>query len=84
MYKEWADGQISKMKGILNAARQDHTSAVQSRIESVKELGGVVDITKNLFAVSKVRYADPVADAPFRTCWLTHGSGNRATGGQSL
>ena len=56
MYKEWADGQINKMKGILNSARQDHTNAVQTRIESVKELGGVVDITKNLFEVSKVRY----------------------------
>jgi len=54
MYKDWADGQINKMKNILNSARKDHTNAVQTRIESVKELGGVVDITKNLFAVSKV------------------------------
>ncbi|MCJ1363504.1 atp4 subunit B of the stator stalk of mitochondrial F1F0 ATP synthase [Acarospora aff. strigata] len=53
MYKDWADGQINKMKTILNSARQDHTAAVQTRIESVKELGGVVDITKNLFEVSK-------------------------------
>ena len=55
MYKEWADGQIAKMKGILNAARQDHTSAVKSRIETVKQLGNVIDITKQLFEVSKVK-----------------------------
>lgn len=54
MYKEWADGQIAKMKGILNGAREEHTSAVQQRIDSVKELGGVIDITKQLFEVSKV------------------------------
>ena len=55
MYKEWADGQIAKMKGILNSARQDHTSAVKSRIENVKQLGNVIDITKQLFEVSKVK-----------------------------
>ncbi|KAH0564937.1 atp4 subunit B of the stator stalk of mitochondrial F1F0 ATP synthase [Trichoglossum hirsutum] len=53
MYKEWADGQIAKIKGILNAAREDHTQAVKQRIENVKELAGVVDITKSLFEVSK-------------------------------
>ncbi|MCJ1332296.1 atp4 subunit B of the stator stalk of mitochondrial F1F0 ATP synthase [Thelotrema lepadinum] len=41
------------MKGILNAARDDHTSAVKSRIENVKQMGGVVDVTKQLFEVSK-------------------------------
>ena len=54
MYKEWADGQIAKMRGILNAAREEHTEAVKQRIGSVKELGGVIDITKQLFEVSKV------------------------------
>ncbi len=54
MYKEWADGQINKMKGILNSAREGHTSAVKSRIENVKQLGGVVEVTKQLFEVSKV------------------------------
>lgn len=54
MYKDWADGQIAKMSGILNAARDDHTSAVKSRIESVKQMGSVVNITKQLFEVSKV------------------------------
>ncbi|MCJ1405030.1 atp4 subunit B of the stator stalk of mitochondrial F1F0 ATP synthase [Xylographa trunciseda] len=53
MYSEWADGQVAKMKGILNAAREDHTSAVKSRIENVKQLGSVIDVTKQLFEVSK-------------------------------
>ncbi|KAH6723431.1 hypothetical protein DL95DRAFT_523809 [Leptodontidium sp. 2 PMI_412] len=53
MYKEWADGQVNKIKGILNAARADHTEAVKSRIESVQQLGSVVDVTKTLFEVSK-------------------------------
>jgi hypothetical protein len=54
MYKEWADGQINKIKGILNSARADHTEAVKTRIESVQQLGSVVNITKTLFEVSKV------------------------------
>ncbi|KAK0511208.1 hypothetical protein JMJ35_006760 [Cladonia borealis] len=53
MYKDWADGQIAKMKGILNAAREDHTSAVKTRIDHVKELTSVIDVTKQLFEVSK-------------------------------
>ena len=55
-YREWAEGQVQKHKDILNAARADHTSAVQSRIDNVSELSGVVEVTKNLFAVSKVRF----------------------------
>lgn len=54
MYKDWAEGQVNKIKGILNAAREDHTTAVKQRIENVKELGGVIDVTKSLFEVSKV------------------------------
>ena len=61
MYKEWAEGQTNKIKGILNAARADHTEAVKSRIENVQQLGSVVEITKTLFEVSKV------GDAP-RLC----------------
>jgi F-type H+-transporting ATPase subunit b len=54
LYSEWADGQINKIKNILNAARADHTDAVKNRIESVTQLSSVVDITKTLFEVSKV------------------------------
>ncbi len=62
MYKEWAEGQVNKIKGILNAARADHTEAVKTRIENVKQLGSVVDITKTLFEVSKAFFANSV-------CW---------------
>lgn len=55
MYKEWAEGQRDKIKGILNAAREDHTNAVKARIDNVKDLSSVIEVTKDLFAVSKVR-----------------------------
>ena len=54
MYKEWADAQVARIKGVLESAREDHTAAVRARIDSVKQLGGVVEITKQLFEVSKV------------------------------
>ena len=54
MYKDWAEGQVNKIKSILNSAREDHTKAVQSRIDNVKQLGSVIDVTKQLFEVSKV------------------------------
>lgn len=50
---EYAQQQADKISGILNAARADHTTAVKQRIESVQDLGGVIDITKTLFEVSK-------------------------------
>lgn len=53
MYGEWAQGQHDKIKGILNAARADHTNAVKARISNVQDLSGVIDVTKDLFAVSK-------------------------------
>jgi F-type H+-transporting ATPase subunit b len=56
MYTQWAEAQSEKVKGILNQARADHTSAVQSRIENVQEMSGVIDITKSLFEVSKVLF----------------------------
>ena len=61
MYKEWADGQVNKIRGILNSAREDHTKAVKKRIDDVKQLGSVIDVTKQLFEVSKVGYRkDPL------------------------
>jgi len=53
MYSEWADAQTNKIRNILNSARADHTQAVKNRIEDVKQMTGVVDITKTLFEVSK-------------------------------
>jgi F-type H+-transporting ATPase subunit b len=55
---DYAQQQADKISGILNAARADHTSAVKSRIQSVQDLGGVIDITKTLFEVSKARQTD--------------------------
>ncbi|KAF2707557.1 ATP synthase subunit 4 mitochondrial precursor [Pleomassaria siparia CBS 279.74] len=52
-WSSYAQEQCDKITGILNAARADHTAAVKQRIESVQELGGVIDITKTLFEVSK-------------------------------
>lgn len=54
MYTEWAETQNNKIKNILNQARADHASAVQTRIDDVKLMTGVVDVTKSLFEVSKV------------------------------
>lgn len=55
MYREFADNYSNKIKNILNSAREDHTNAVKSRISSVSDLGGVIETTKDLFAVSKAR-----------------------------
>ncbi|BGP26602.1 F-type H+-transporting ATPase subunitb [Rhodotorula toruloides] len=52
-YREWADGQIQKVKDLLNTSRAAHTNAVKERIESVGELKDVESLTKDLFALSK-------------------------------
>ena len=54
-YVSWADSQRKKMGDLLNAARENHTESVKERISTVNELSGVVNVTKNLFEVSKVR-----------------------------
>lgn len=52
-YKDWADGHINTIKGVLDQARTNHVSAVKERIDSVNQLKDVVQTTKDLFAVSK-------------------------------
>jgi len=52
-YKEWAETNINRIKDILESTRTEHTKAVVDRIDSVKELKDVVEITKGLFAISK-------------------------------
>ena len=54
-YKEWAEGHINKIKSILDSSRAEHTEAVKERIRSVEQMKDVVEVTKGLFAVSKVR-----------------------------
>ena len=53
-YKEWAEGHINKIKSILDSSRAEHTEAVKERIRSVEQMKDVVEVTKGLFAVSKV------------------------------
>jgi F-type H+-transporting ATPase subunit b len=53
MYKEWAEKQNEKIKNILNAARANHEQSVKNRIEDVKQMSSVIDVTKSLFEVSK-------------------------------
>ncbi|RPA94328.1 hypothetical protein L873DRAFT_1830355 [Choiromyces venosus 120613-1] len=52
-YTAWATAQVNRIRDILNSAREDHTRAVKDRIESVQQMGGVVEVTKALFEVSK-------------------------------
>ncbi|KWU45855.1 ATP synthase F0 sector subunit 4 [Rhodotorula sp. JG-1b] len=66
-YREWADGQIQKVKDILNTSRAAHTSAVQERIDSVAELKDVEGLTKSLFAISKVRGQHETAELEHET-----------------
>ncbi|KAK6532945.1 atp4 subunit B of the stator stalk of mitochondrial F1F0 ATP synthase [Arthrobotrys megalospora] len=53
MYNEWAEAHIKRVKDVLYAARADHKSAVQERIDQVAEMKEVVQVTKDLFSVSK-------------------------------
>jgi len=64
MYNEWAATTIGKYKEILNSAREGHVEAVKTRIEDVKPLSNVVEITKQLFEVSKVRICLPITLRP--------------------
>ncbi|KAF9258048.1 ATP synthase, partial [Marasmius fiardii PR-910] len=52
-YSNWAQGQIDKIKGVLNGARAEHTQAVKGRIDSVAQMKDVVSLTQSLFALSK-------------------------------
>lgn len=52
-YKEWAEGHINRIKGVLDSSRAEHTQAVKDRIESVNQMKDVVSLTEGLFAVSK-------------------------------
>jgi len=53
LYSQFAEVQNQRIKNILNQAREDHKAAVRTRIETVGQMEGVVDVTKSLFAVPK-------------------------------
>ncbi|KAF9511234.1 hypothetical protein BS47DRAFT_1373100 [Hydnum rufescens UP504] len=57
-YKEWANGHITRIKDILEVTRTEHTGAVEDRIASVSEMKNVVDVTRNLFALSEAQFQD--------------------------
>ena len=46
MYSEWAQGQVKRVRDILDTAKKGHADAIKVRIEDVKPLNNVVEITK--------------------------------------
>lgn len=62
-YKEWADGQIAKVKDILEKSRSNHTQSVKDRISSVEQMKDVVSLTESLFTLSKVIIFLPCFDS---------------------
>ncbi|KAI0923559.1 hypothetical protein AcW1_006480 [Taiwanofungus camphoratus] len=52
-YRDWAEGHIQRIKGILEQSRAEHTQVVKDRIQSVEQMKDVVSITEGLFALSK-------------------------------
>jgi F-type H+-transporting ATPase subunit b len=52
-FNEWADTHITKIRNILEKARQDHKSAVQDRIDQVGQMKNVGEVTKALYTLSK-------------------------------
>jgi F-type H+-transporting ATPase subunit b len=52
-YTEWVNSVSQQHSHLLNSARQDHKQAIQERIDSVGQMRNVVEITKDLFEVSK-------------------------------
>jgi len=49
------DSCLQRISSTLASSRAEHTQAVKDRISSVEQMKDVVDLTKGLFAVSKVR-----------------------------
>ncbi|KAF8888120.1 hypothetical protein BD779DRAFT_479116 [Infundibulicybe gibba] len=52
-YRNWAEGHIQRIRGVLEGARAEHTQAVKDRIDSVGQMKDVVSLTQALFALSK-------------------------------
>ncbi|KAJ7230561.1 ATP synthase, partial [Mycena pura] len=52
-YSDWADGQVARIKDLLDATRADHTQAVKDRIDNVAQMKDVVALTQGLFTLSK-------------------------------
>jgi F-type H+-transporting ATPase subunit b len=52
-YNQWVSSVAQQHSNLLNSARADHKKAIQERIDSVGQMKNVVEITKDLFDVSK-------------------------------
>ncbi|ORY92282.1 hypothetical protein BCR43DRAFT_86864 [Syncephalastrum racemosum] len=52
-YSNMANEHINRIKSVLNQARADHTTAVQERINEVGQMKDLVEVTQNLFALSR-------------------------------
>jgi F-type H+-transporting ATPase subunit b len=52
-YTAWVNQIAQQQSNLLDSARQDHKQAIQERIDSVGQMRNVVELTKNLFEVSK-------------------------------
>ncbi|BFZ55785.1 atp4 subunit B of the stator stalk of mitochondrial F1F0 ATP synthase [Savitreella phatthalungensis] len=52
-FNEWAEGNIQRMKDLLNGARSEHTQAVRERIDTVQQMRDVVPLTKSLFGLAR-------------------------------
>lgn len=52
-YTAWVNQVAQQQSNLLNSAREDHKQAIQERIDSVGQMRNVVELTKNLFEVSK-------------------------------
>jgi F-type H+-transporting ATPase subunit b len=52
-YTAWVNEVAQQQSNLLNLVREDHKQAIQERIDSVGQMRNVVELTKNLFEVSK-------------------------------
>ncbi|KAF7977819.1 hypothetical protein HWV62_2547 [Athelia sp. TMB] len=70
-YKEWAETNISRIRGVLDKSRSEHTQAVKDRINSVEQMKDVVSLTEGLFAVSKVHNSVDICTPFFAHAFVT-------------
>ncbi|KAI8073905.1 hypothetical protein BC940DRAFT_315501 [Gongronella butleri] len=52
-FTNMANDHITRIKTVLNQARDDHKAAVQDRIDQVGQMKDIVDVTKALFELSR-------------------------------
>ena len=70
-YKEWAETNISRIRGVLDKSRSEHTQAVKDRINSVEQMKDAVSLTEGLFAVSKVHTSIDICTQSYAYAFVT-------------